>query len=118
MKLEDLNVHPHFRGFRHEALFDNGYGVSVIPEDDGIHYELAVLEHSEGRKAHLCYTTTVTSDVLRYCTVDAIDTLIDRVRNLPPSEVSVIKGKVTRQRQGGLPPLRSSLTAFTDLRQV
>ena len=45
MKLSDLNVHPHFRGFRHEALFDNGFGVSVIPEADGVHYEVAVMKH-------------------------------------------------------------------------
>jgi hypothetical protein len=83
MKLSELNVRPHFRGFQHEALFENGYGVSVIPEEDGEHYELAVLEHSEGRKAHLCYETEVTSDVIRFCTVNAVDALIERIRNLP-----------------------------------
>jgi len=88
MKLEDLNVHPHFRGFRHEALFDNGYGVSVIPEDDGEHYELAVLEHANGHKAHLTHNTVITQDVIRYCTVNAIDTLIERVRNLPARTVA------------------------------
>jgi len=103
MRLEDLNVHPHFRGFRHEALFPNGYGVSVIPEEDGEHYELAVLEHANGHKAHLTYNTVITQDVIRYCGVDAIDTLIDQVRALPPREVAVIGGTVTRQRQGGLP---------------
>jgi hypothetical protein len=83
MKLSELNVRPHFRGFRHEALFDNGWGVSVVPECDGEHYELAVLAHEEGRKAQLSYTSTVTNDVIRMCTVNAIDTLIDRVKNLP-----------------------------------
>lgn len=91
MKLEDLNVHPHFRGFRHEALFDNGYGVSVIPEEDGEHYELAVLEHSKGHKAHLTYDTVITDDVIRYCTVNAIDTLIERIRNLPSRTMAVIQ---------------------------
>lgn len=93
MKLEELNVHPHFRGFRHEALFDNGYGVSVIPEEDGEHYELAVLEHSKGHKAHLTYDTIVTDDVIRYCTVNAVDALIERIRNLPPRSVAVLQGK-------------------------
>jgi hypothetical protein len=83
MKLEDLNVHPHFRGFRHEALFDNGYGVSVIPEADGEHYELAVLKHEKRKKAHLTYDTVITDDVLRYCTVNAVDALIERIENLP-----------------------------------
>lgn len=89
MKLEDLNVHPHFRGFRHEALFDNGWGVSVIPETDGEHYELAVLAHENRKRATLSYTSTVTNDVVRMCTVNAIDTLIGRVKNLPRRESSL-----------------------------
>ena len=89
MKLEDLQVRPHFRGFMHQALFDNGYGVSIIPEADGEHYELAVLEHSKGHKAHLTYDTVVTDDVLRYLTVDSVDELIERVQGLPPRTVPV-----------------------------
>lgn len=86
MKLADLNVRPHPRGFMHHELFPNSYGISVIPEEDGVHYEVAVLEHVEGRKAHLCYTSTVTNDVIRYCDVNAVDTLIERIRNLPSPE--------------------------------
>ena len=86
MKLEELQVRPHPRGFMHQELFENGYGISVIPENvlgENPLYEVAVLEHREGHKAHLCYTTTVTNDVIRYCTVGAVDTLIERIRNLP-----------------------------------
>ena len=83
MKLDDLKLFPHPTGFQHRELFDNGYGISVIPELDGETYEVAVLKHSEGRKAHLCYTTEVTNDVIRFCTVNAVDTLIERIRNLP-----------------------------------
>jgi hypothetical protein len=89
MKLDELKAFPHPAGFQHKELFDNGYGVSVIPESDGVHYELAVLEHSQGHKAHLTYETEITDDVIRYATVDAVDTLIDRIRNLPPREVAV-----------------------------
>jgi hypothetical protein len=71
----------------HEDLFDNGYGISVIPEEDGEHYEVAVLEHAKGHKAHLTYDTVITDDVLRYCTVNAVDTLIERIRNLPPRTI-------------------------------
>lgn len=84
MRLTDLSVRPHFRGFMHQQLFDNGYGISVIPEEDGEHYEVAVLEHFKGRKAHLTYDTEVTNDVIRYATVNAVDTFIERIRNLPP----------------------------------
>jgi hypothetical protein len=89
MNLADLKVRPHPRGFMHQELFDNGWGVSIIPELDGEHYEVAVLEHSQGHKAHLTYDTIITDDVIRYCTVNAVDTLIDRIRYLPPRTVSV-----------------------------
>jgi hypothetical protein len=35
MKLSELKVRPHPRGFMHQELFENGYGISVIPEPDG-----------------------------------------------------------------------------------
>ena len=89
MKLSELKVRTHPRGFMHQDLFDNGYGISVIPELDGEHYEVAVLEHSQGHKAHLTYDTVITDDVIRYCTVNAVDTLIERIRNLPPRTVAV-----------------------------
>jgi hypothetical protein len=93
MNLSDLNVRPHFRGFMHQQLFDNGYGISVIPEEDGEHYEVAVLEHSKGHKAHLTYDTVITNDVIRYATVNAVDTLIERIRNLPARTIAVGLGR-------------------------
>jgi hypothetical protein len=87
MKLDELKVFPHPAGFQHRELFDNGFGVSVIPEnvssEDPL-FEVAVLQHMEGKKAHLTYETEITNDVVRYCTIDEVDCLIDRVRNLPP----------------------------------
>jgi hypothetical protein len=99
MKLEDLNVVPHFRGFRHEQLFDNGWGVSIIPEEDGEHYELAVLAHEERKKKHLSYTSSITNDVIRWCTVDAIDTLTDRVKNLPQRQTPFQRSTGTPYQQ-------------------
>jgi hypothetical protein len=96
MTLEDLNLFPHYNGFQHREYFPNGYGLSVIPELDGEHYELAVVEHVDGAKAHLTYSTPLTQDVLRYCTREAIWSLRDRIRNLPPRTVSVVP-----ERQGG-----------------
>ncbi len=87
MNLADLKLHPHPRGFMHRELFDNGYGISVVPEEDGEHYEVAVLQHTEGKRAHLTYETEITSDVVRYCTVGEVDTLISRVENLAPWQV-------------------------------
>ncbi len=89
MQIEDLDFYPHPAGFQARAYFPNGYGVSIIPERDLEHYELAVIEHKEGAKAHLCYTTEITQDVIRYATRDAVQTLVDRIRNLPPRTVSV-----------------------------
>ena len=87
MKLEELCLYPHPAGFQHRELFPNSYGVSVIPEADGVTYELAVLTHTEGKKEHLCYTTEVTNDVVRYCTREAVWALRERVMGLqPPAE--------------------------------
>jgi hypothetical protein len=85
MKLADLQVSQHRSGFQHKELFENSYGISVIPESDGVHYEVAVLQHSQGRHAHLCYDSGITNDVIRYATVDDVDRLIMRIRNLPPA---------------------------------
>lgn len=87
MYLEDLKVFPHPSGFMHRELFDNGYGISVVPEDilsEDPLYEVAVLRHCEGKKAHLYYESEVTDDVIRFCTVNAVDDLIEKIRNLPP----------------------------------
>ena len=84
MKLADLNVHPHPNGFRHEALFGNGFGVSILPEADGKHYEVAVMKHEKGKRARLTFDTAITNDVLRYCTVDMVDMLIENIQSLPP----------------------------------
>jgi hypothetical protein len=89
MKLHDLEVFPHPLGFQHNELFDNGYGISVIPEygvgEDAL-YEVAVLSHNEGKHAHPTCETEITDDVIRFCTVDAVDTLIERIRSLPKAE--------------------------------
>lgn len=84
VNFDNLTIRPHFRGKMRQGLFENGYGVSVIPEGDGETYELAVLTHSNGNKQQLSYDTPVTNDVIRYATLNAINTLIDKVRNLPP----------------------------------
>jgi hypothetical protein len=86
MKLADLKLFKHPAGFQHRELFDNSYGISVIPESDGVTYEVAVLRHTEGKKQHLCYTTEVTNDVIRYCTLNAVDALIERIKSLPSPE--------------------------------
>jgi hypothetical protein len=93
MQIEDFDFFPHPAGFQARAYFDNGYGVSIIPERDLEHYELAVIEHKEGAKAHLCYTTEITQDVIRYATREAVESLVERIRNLPPRTVSVGAGR-------------------------
>jgi hypothetical protein len=88
MKLDDLAFYKHPAGFQAKALFDNGYGVSILPELDGETYELAVLRHYGKKKAHLTYTSGVTNDVIRYATVNSIDSLTERIKSLPSPEDS------------------------------
>jgi hypothetical protein len=80
--LEDFDFRKHPAGFQAVSLFDNGFGVSVIPESDGEHYEVAILEHENGNHSHLCYTSGLTDDVLRFLSVGDVHNLIFRVRNL------------------------------------
>ena len=82
MQLADFDFRPHPSGFQAVGLFDNGFGCSVIPEPDCIHYEVAILEHKNGNHSHICYTSGLTSDVFRYLTVDDVHTVIAKARNL------------------------------------
>lgn len=82
MQLQDFDWRKHPAGFQAVKLFPNGFGCSVIPESDNVSYEVAILEHEGGVRSHLCYTSGLTDDVLRYLTVDEVHNLIMRVRNL------------------------------------
>jgi hypothetical protein len=66
-----------------KQLFENGYGVSVIPEADGETYEIAVLLHTNGKYVRLTYDTPVTNDVIRYASKSQTEEVIERIRNLP-----------------------------------
>lgn len=72
----EFRKHP-TAGFQATANYDNGFGISVIPECDGESYELAVT-----RKGNVCYDSGLNSDVFRYLTVDEVHAVIMRVRNL------------------------------------
>lgn len=76
----DFRKHP--AGFQAVAMFDNGFGVSVIPEPDMQHYEVAILRHTDKVKSHICYDSGLTDDVFRYLTRDDVHNLIMRARNL------------------------------------
>ncbi len=82
MQLCDFDWRKHPAGFQAVGLFDNGFGCSVIPELDGVHYEVAILRHEKGIKSRLCYDSGLTSDVFRYQTVDNVHDIIARARNL------------------------------------
>ncbi len=66
-----------------KQLFENGYGVSIIPEADGETYEIAVLLHTKGKYVRLTYDTPVTNDVIRYASKNQTEEVIERVRQLP-----------------------------------
>ena len=83
MKLTEMQKVPHFRGFAYRELFDNGYGISVIPEEDGASYEVAVLEHTDGKRARLTYETPITNDVIRFCYANMVDSFSEEIRSLP-----------------------------------
>ena len=84
MQLTDFDFRPHPAGFQAVGLFPNGFGCSVIPEADGVHYEVAILRHKEGRHSHVDYNSGLTQDVFRFLTVDDVHDVIAKARNLNP----------------------------------
>ena len=78
-----------------KQLFENGYGISVISENnlgDEPLYEVAVLSHQGGKRVRMNYETELTNDVIRYCDANTVSSLIERVRNLPLSNPTYTKG--------------------------
>jgi hypothetical protein len=68
MDLSDLTFYKHPAGFQAVANFPNSYGLSIIPESDGKHYEVAVL-----KDGFITYESGLTEDVFRFVTVDSVD---------------------------------------------
>ncbi len=80
MNLAELTFYRHpVSGFQALAEFDNGYGLSIIPESDGATYEVAVLFNGT-----ITYESGLTEDVFRYLTVDSIDDIAAVARSLQP----------------------------------
>lgn len=81
MTFKDLEFKPHPNidfGFTSQARHDfpNGYGISVVDGPlaycDEDTYEVGIFY-----KGHLCYNTSLTSDVLGYQTPEDIDKILD-----------------------------------------
>jgi len=82
MQLADFDFRKHPAGFQAVGLFENGFGCSVIPEPDNVHYEVAILRHKSGKHSHVCYDSGLTDDVFRWLNVDDVHAVIARTRNL------------------------------------
>ena len=57
--------------------FPNGYGASVISGEGIRQFEIAVLDGEE-----LCYTTSVTDDVIAGLSVEGVYKILDKIKNL------------------------------------
>ena len=82
MKIDDFDFVPHRSGFQARKLFDNNYGLSIIPEIDGETYEVAVLQHKNGKRPSICYDSGLTTDVFRYLSADEVRDLISKTQTL------------------------------------
>ena len=77
MNLSDLTFRKHPAGFQATAQFPNGFGLSIVPEADGVSYEIAVF-----RDGKITYTSGITRDVIRHASVDDVDFYSGMVRCL------------------------------------
>lgn len=82
MKLDELTFERHPLGFQAIALYPNGFGMSIIPENDGETYEVAVLDHSGKGRYKITYESGLTTDVFRWLERDEVDYLADKVKAL------------------------------------
>ena len=76
----DLEFKRKFSDARYRAriTFDNGYGISVVPDDLlKRKYEIAVLHNNT-----LCYNTPITSDVIRNLTGREVTKLMKQIQQL------------------------------------
>lgn len=83
-QLTDFEFRPHKFGFQAVGLFPNNFGVSVIPETDREHYEVAILQHDNGKRVTICVTSGLTNDVFRFLSRDSVHDVIAVTRNLKP----------------------------------
>jgi hypothetical protein len=77
MNLSDCTFYKHPAGFQATVRFENAYGLSIIPESDGEHYEVAIL-----KDGHITYDSGLTEDVFRFVTVDSVDDIAAVARSL------------------------------------
>lgn len=93
MRFEDLvfkNL-ERLNGVQAHAYFDNGFGVSVVRHEfsyggDAGLYEIAVLENDE-----ICYTSSVTDDVMGHLSEDDVTEVLAQVEALPLSKTKTFK---------------------------
>jgi len=82
--IEDLKFQSHPAGYQAIGLFENGWGVSVVPESDMVHYEVAIMQHENGIHSHITYESGLTDDVLRYLTHENVSEVIAQAQSLSP----------------------------------
>lgn len=75
--IEDLN------GVQAIVKFDNGFGASVVKHNfsyggsEGL-YEMAVLDENND----ICYTTSITNDVIGYLNEEEVSDYLNKIKNL------------------------------------
>lgn len=77
-------------GLQRVYQFPNGYGASVITGGYGDidnPYELAVLKF-EGKGYLITYDTPITDDVIGYLNMDALNVLLEQIKELPSERAS------------------------------
>jgi hypothetical protein len=80
--LKEFDFRSHPAGFQAVAHFENGWGVSILPEANMVSYEVAILRHDNGNFSHVSYESGITEDVLRYLTRDQVHDVVSQARNL------------------------------------
>lgn len=71
-----------------KEFFNNGYGISVVREEftytskDKLDFEIAILKGNKENYS-LCYTTSITDDVIGYCSPKKVSEIMKEIQELP-----------------------------------
>ena len=85
VKQPNGHVYPEM-GSQRIYRFPNGFGASVVRHESSYGgrqglFELAVLDNT----GDITYSTTITSDVLGWLTIEDVDDILDRISKYPPT---------------------------------
>ena len=72
-----------YEGYRASMSFENGYGISVITEQNSYTIPTARFEIAVLYNKNICYTTHITDDVIKHLSKKGVTKIMKQIQELP-----------------------------------